>query len=409
MILIARLCCQMTLIMAQTTTFADLGESTEYLRHLSKERPSGEHFILSLDKQDSSLSINREVSFDKMGSMMLRGGDNGVSSAVSLQETDTTSTPTITPTMLPTTPPTRRPTLAPVSVPTPNPTSSSYFNATNINRVATLYGTGSIGYANNGDDASEAPLSDISFMTFDNSKNIYFSDTTNNVIRMINGTTNQIVTIAGTKVAGNNGDGNAISTQLNYPTGLAFSSNGDLYFADGGNKLLRKLSTVASTASSPTSGVITTIANLTGIYYDPPSKNAATVYQYSSTPTYNLAFDRDNMLYIADRENCLIYNISILFTDTPSYTNLAYVSVFAGVISNTLLKPQCGNTGTGSYFLRSTLLDKPMGMAMDNFGFLYVADSGNNRVLKLSNGISSIVVGTGSQGYSGDGGPGMSA
>jgi hypothetical protein len=383
------------LVFADSALGLEQASSLRTSVNIPQQVASNLHLTSPADSMHAQLSTNAIDSSDKASlevSARLRGKDSAI---VSMLETD------------PTTAPTRRPTAVPTPVPTLHPTSSAYFNGTGIERVDTSYGTGILGYASNGVDATNAAMSEIRFMAFDASANIYLADSKNNAIRLINGTTNIIETITGTTVAGINGDGNAITTMLNFPTGLAFSPDGDLYFADSGNKLLRKVSTVASTATTPTTGVVTTIANLTGIYYDPPTKNSATVYQDSPNATYNLAFGQDDTLYISDRENCLVYNISLSFANAASYSNLAYVSVFAGVISNSNLKPVCGNSGSGNYLLRSTQFNQPMGLAVDNTGILYVADSGNNRILRLSGGISSVFVGTGTQGYTGDGGPGM--
>jgi sugar lactone lactonase YvrE len=83
---------------------------------------------------------------------------------------------------------------------------------------------------------------------------------------------------AGTGVAGTNGDGAGISTQLSYPAGMAVDRLGALYVADSGNKLVRRIS----------GGQVTTILTTPG------------------TPV-GLAFDREGNLFIADTTSSRLY------------------------------------------------------------------------------------------------------
>ena len=277
-----------------------------------------------------------------------------ISNSIKLTASNPTVMPTPLPTAIPTAPPSRTPTSKPsrkptqqssniptkfpsnepTLVPTLTPSDSSYFNQTDVYKVLTAYGTGEDGYDSVDRDAKTSSLDDPSYLTFDKSINIYLSDSNNNVIRLINGTTNIIQTVAGSALSGYNGDGPALSVKLNKPRGIVFSLTGNIYFGDCGNLLIRKLTTISSEGITTISdGVISTQANLSVISY-----NNMNIYSNNKNVIYNLAIDSDDVIYVADSVNCLIYNIS---TDsTPGK-----VSLFAGLIRNGV--PVCGNLGTG--------------------------------------------------------------
>jgi hypothetical protein len=115
---------------------------------------------------------------------------------------------------------------------------------------------GKSGYTGDGGLATAARLSYPSAVAFDGDHTLYISDTGNNAIRKVDLTTGLIATAAGTGVAGFSGDGGpAIAGQLNSPWGIALASDGSLYIADLSNNRVRRvsaagvLSTVAGTGT----------------------------------------------------------------------------------------------------------------------------------------------------------------
>ena len=90
--------------------------------------------------------------------------------------------------------------------------------------------------------AIEAELSRPHFAMADNNNNIYIADKDAHAIRMIqpNGL---IITVAGTSIAGDNGDGPATEHQLNSPNGIWVKEDGTVYILDLGNSKIRKLTT----------------------------------------------------------------------------------------------------------------------------------------------------------------------
>jgi sugar lactone lactonase YvrE len=208
---------------------------------------------------------------------------------------------------------------------------------------------------------------------------LYIADAPNNVIRKV--TSGTITTIAGLGPAsgGFSGDGgNATAAALNYPTGVALDSAGNLYIADSGNHRIRQIST---------SGTISTIAGTTtfGFNGDNLPANSTSLYLPKS-----VAVDAQGNVYIADTGNQRIRKIT------------------AGVITTIAGNGNTGYTGDKGP-AASALINNPQGIAADANGNIYIADTNNNVIRKIAGGTISTVVGTGLTGYGGDGGTAISA
>jgi serine/threonine-protein kinase len=108
--------------------------------------------------------------------------------------------------------------------------------------ITTVAGTGADGYTGDGGPATAAQLRGVGGVAVDPGGNIYIADTGNARIRRVD-TSGIIRTYAGTGVAGNSGDGGpAVDARLNFPTGLTFDGNGNLYVADRNNQKVRRIS-----------------------------------------------------------------------------------------------------------------------------------------------------------------------
>ncbi|MEI6816397.1 MAG: T9SS type A sorting domain-containing protein [Bacteroidota bacterium] len=119
--------------------------------------------------------------------------------------------------------------------------------------ITTIAGTGVSGFNGDNIQATSAKIGWSTGMAFDASGHIYFTDMTNNRIRKITISTGIITTIAGTGVGGYNGDNiPATSACVNYPVGLCLDNLGNIFFADMSNNRVRMI-TVST-------GKITTIA-----------------------------------------------------------------------------------------------------------------------------------------------------
>jgi sugar lactone lactonase YvrE len=255
-------------------------------------------------------------------------------------------------------------------------------NGTNLpnNLITTVAGTNGSGYSGDGGQATKATLDYPYGVAVDAFGNVYIADTYNQRIRKVaaNGT---ITTVAGTNGSGYTGDGGAATkATLYYPYGVAVDSFGNLYIADTDNSRIRKVAT---------NGIITTVAGTNGYGYSGdggPATNARLYYPYG------VAVDLSGNLYIADTDNSRIRKVA---------TN--------GIITTVAGTNGSGYSGDGGAAINSMLND-PRGVAVDSSGNLYIADIYNSRIRKVAtNGIITTVAGTNGSGYSGDGGPAANA
>ncbi|MBO9540875.1 SMP-30/gluconolactonase/LRE family protein [bacterium] len=207
--------------------------------------------------------------------------------------------------------------------------------------------------------------------------NTYF--TAGNCVYKVNAA-HQLSVFAGTGVMGSDGDGGlATAAQLSAPYGLALDAAGNMYIADSNNYRVRKVAP---------NGIITTYAGST--YGFSGDGGAATAAQMK--PPYSLALDGTGNLYIADSDNARIRKVDPdgLITTVAGRTGASYGGD--------------GGLATNAY------LSSPNGVAADATGNLYIADSSNNRIRKVAlDGTITTVVGSGTKGYSGDGGPATGA
>ena len=243
--------------------------------------------------------------------------------------------------------------------------------------ITTIAGTGTSGYSGDGGPATAADISAPTVVAFDASGNLYFPDYGNSTIRKIS-TAGIITTVVGTGTPGYSGDGGAATAaQLNYPSYVTFHS-GEMYIADYYNHVIRKVST---------SGIITTMAGngYGGFSGDGGAATAASLY----FPT-SIAFDAYNNMFIVDEANDRVRKVN------PSGT----ISTYAGG----------GSSSASGVPATDCSLYRPGGITTDASGNIYITDVGNARICKVSiSGTLTIYAGTGTAGYGGDGGPATAA
>ncbi len=245
--------------------------------------------------------------------------------------------------------------------------------------ITTIAGNGASGDSGDGGPATKASLRNPTSVAMDVFGNLFIADSGNEVIRKVD------VTGAVTAVAGGSGaypgdGGPAIGASLNYPTGVAVDVLGNLYIADLGDARIRKVDINGIIATAAGNG----LAGYSGD--DGPATNA------SLNNPYGVAVDALGNLFIADFSNARIRRVNIN----------GIISTVAGNGSSTF----SGDGGAAT----NASLDSPTSVAVDASGNLFIADLGNARIRKVTtNGIISTVAGDGASGYSGDGGAGKNA
>ena len=119
--------------------------------------------------------------------------------------------------------------------------------------IATVVGTGEVGFSGDGGPARKADLNDPYEVRFDADGNMYFVEMLNAVVRKVDSDTGTISTIAGTGERGFSGDGGpAVEATFNRPHSIALDGKGALYIADIGNHRIRRVDLVT--------GIVTTFA-----------------------------------------------------------------------------------------------------------------------------------------------------
>lgn len=298
--------------------------------------------------------------------------------------------------------------------------------------ITTIAGTGVMGYSGDGGPAIDATFSGMFGLAVDRLGNIFICDQGNNVIRKIDAA-GTVTTVAGNGTAGFSGDGGpATQAMLNFPYAVLPDPNGNLYIGDFSNDRVRKvdvnqiISTFAGNGSSGCTGdgglataasiggarqvlfsngslliagggcskirtvnlstnIINSVAGSTTGYDGDGNPPSLTMFAGES----GLLFDKSGNLVTVDRGND---RVRVLTSSTQIVTTIAG-----------------GYTGDGGQGTASAL-NLPQGINFDRAGNLYIADTDDHRIRKLtSGGLINTIAGTGISGYTGDGGPATAA
>ncbi|HVM96806.1 MAG TPA: hypothetical protein VMT89_10470, partial [Candidatus Acidoferrales bacterium] len=228
------------------------------------------------------------------------------------------------------------------------------------NRVSTVAGGGATGYSGDGGAALRAALNTPFGVLPDDRGGFYIADITANVIRYVS-SAGIISTVAGTGVGGYSGDGGpGTAAQISAPARMRFDGAGNLYFVETKNHVVRRLAL---------DGTISTFAGNGHRGYD--GDGAAATQALFNAP-YDLEFAPNGDLYVADTGNSVIRRID----------HNGLVSTVVGI----------GFPGFGgdSGNADTCTLNQPAGVAFAADGSLWISDTFNNRVRRVSGILSAV-------------------
>jgi hypothetical protein len=220
---------------------------------------------------------------------------------------------------------------------------------TSAGSVTTL--AGQAGTAGSADGiGTAASFSGPSGIAVDSSGVVYVADTLNHTIRQIT-PAGVVTTIAGTAGASGATDATGSDARFYGPQGLVLGGAGNLFIADTNNNAIRKLATA--------SGIVTTVAGLSGVAGSADGANSQATFHYPSA----VGLDSSGNLYVVDTDNHTIREM----------VSSGAVSTLAGL---------AGTSGSADGVGTAARFNFPTGLAVDSAGDVYVADS-NNHAIRL--------------------------
>ncbi len=250
--------------------------------------------------------------------------------------------------------------------------------------IRTIAGTGVSGYSGDGGPGTKAQLANPYGLSLGPDGALYICEEDNHRIRRLDMKTGIISTVAGTGEAGYSGDGGpALEAKLNEPYEVRFDSDGNMFFVEMRNNLVRRvdaktkvISTVAGTGEPGFSG------------------DGGPAKQAQFRQPHSIALDGKGSLYVADIGNHRVRRINLA---------TGAIETFAG-------NGEKAPTPDGA-LVRGTPLNGPRAIAFDRRGDMFLALREGNAVYRIDMGSLTLhhIAGTGEQGYTGDGGPAKEA
>jgi sugar lactone lactonase YvrE len=239
--------------------------------------------------------------------------------------------------------------------------------------VSTIAGAARL-IGSTGGPAALARFSYPTGVTTDSAGNVFVADSGNSTIRKISAL-GEVTVLAGANGVPGEADGTGALARFRVPTSVATDGQGTVYVIDAGNGTVRKVSPA---------GEVTTLAGLARTQGSVDGVGAAARFNFPAalighTGAPGIAVDTQGTVYVADTDNHTIRKITA-----------------AGVVST--LAGSAGISGNADGVGAAARLFRPLGVAVDGAGSVYVADSGNRSIRKIdAAGAVSTVIG-GSQG-----------
>jgi|JI6StandDraft_1071083.scaffolds.fasta_scaffold02783_6 ELWxxDGT repeat protein len=197
----------------------------------------------------------------------------------------------------------------------------------------------------------------------DSSGNLYVADTANHVIRKIT-PSGAVSTFAGTVGSSGSVDASGITAKFSGPRGITVDATGNVYVADSGNHTIRRITSA---------GVVTTVAGSAGNQGSTDGTGAASLFR---TPK-DLAVSSDGtQLFVADSGNHVIRRVTLTINGANVVTAVAVITLAGSPL-------QIGSTdATGA----AARFSDPNGTALDSAGNIYVVDTDNHTIRRVTSG-----------------------
>lgn len=244
--------------------------------------------------------------------------------------------------------------------------------------VRTIAG-GALGYVDG--NPSEARFSNTSGIAVDTKGDIYIADTVNNAVRRIGADTTVRTLVSGIGTTDGTGD----VARISQPRGIAVSADGDVvYVTDSKNNTIRRISYQGGDRLNAKNWFVSTIAGVAGT----GGKTDGTGDVASFNLPYGLCLSPGGVLYVSEKTGNRVRRVQWRGGDEDLAKSWA-VNTVAG--DNAAVAGVAGTTdGTGA----AARFNAPLGLTCDRAGNVYLADSGNNRIRRITqDGITTTVAG----------------
>lgn len=219
--------------------------------------------------------------------------------------------------------------------------------------VTTLAGSGGVSGSVDGLGGA-ARFDHPGAVSVDSAGNVYVIDTSNQTVRVISSASGAVTTLAGTPGQVGKADGAGAAARFFYAFGITVTGSGTVYVADTGNHAIRTVTA---------GGNVSTLAGATGLSGIADGVGGEALFNYPD----GVAIDASGTLYVADHDNHTVRKV----TTAGAVTTLAGAARISG---------SADGLGGAARF------NGPTGVAVDGAGNVYVADAGNSTIRKVTAG-----------------------